>query len=324
MRTTAMIVTLVLIAFLVQVPAWAGPEELYNELYRYVQWDEPDSVKQFLASHKKNLGAVLKHDNGGVLMGACGLVRDPAIVKMLLGAGADPNVARKGNDGYTPLHCAIAEYTPDTQARVTQIVKLLVGKGARVDTPDEKEGLTPLSLACKKEAVAKDLVAALLTAKTLNVDVPTKVLSSNEASGWTALFYAATRPSDPTGTNLDIVKMLLARKPNLALTSPRNQTVLHHLAGAKMDRADMALALIEAGADVNAKDESNATPLLFALRANHPEICRVLLQKGADRDIVGGHFNYSPMQRAQAVMQQVNAGQFHAEAEAARVIVEFK
>lgn len=323
MRTTTAILILILAGFLVQLPAHAGPEDLYNELYRYVQWDEPASVKQFLASHKKNAASVLKHENGAILMGACGLVRDPAIVKMLLAAGADPNVARKGNDGYTPLHCAIAEYTPDTKARVTEIVKLLVAKGANVNTPDE-EGLTPLSLACKKEVVAKDLVAALLAARTVSVDVPAKVIESNENSGWTALFYAVTRPSDPTGTNLEIVKMLLARKPDMALTSPRKQTALHHLAAAKMDRADLALALIDAGADVNARDESDATPLLFALRANHPEICRVLLQKGADRTIVGGHFGYSPIQRAEAVMQQVNAGQFHAEAEAARVIVEFK
>tara|TARA_Y100000758_G_C15720416_1_gene300716 strand:- start:26 stop:514 length:489 start_codon:yes stop_codon:yes gene_type:complete len=47
---------------------------------------------------------------------------------------------------------------------------------------------------------------------------------------------------------------------------------------------------IAAGADVNAKDDSNITPLLWAIDKSHKEIVELLITKGADvnfKDIAG-------------------------------------
>ena len=47
---------------------------------------------------------------------------------------------------------------------------------------------------------------------------------------------------------------------------------------------------IAAGADVNAKDDSNITPLLWAINNSHEEIVELLISKGADvnfKDIAG-------------------------------------
>ena len=47
---------------------------------------------------------------------------------------------------------------------------------------------------------------------------------------------------------------------------------------------------LAAGADVNAKDDSNITPLLWAINNSHEEIVELLISKGADvnfKDIAG-------------------------------------
>jgi ankyrin repeat protein len=62
-------------------------------------------------------------------------------VKVLLEAGADPNV--KAPDGSTPLHQAVT-------ARQVDIIRALVGAGARLDAVN-KDNLTPLLLAEKPE-----------------------------------------------------------------------------------------------------------------------------------------------------------------------------
>jgi hypothetical protein len=68
--------------------------------------------------------------------------RSPAdAVRMLLAAGADPNVTPA--DGSTPLHQAV-------QARQVPIVRALVAAGARLDAVN-KENLTPLQVAEKPE-----------------------------------------------------------------------------------------------------------------------------------------------------------------------------
>ena len=62
-------------------------------------------------------------------------------VKVLLAAGADPNV--KAPDQSTPLHQAVA-------ARQVEIIRALVGAGAKLDATN-KDNLTPLLLAEKPE-----------------------------------------------------------------------------------------------------------------------------------------------------------------------------
>ena len=47
-------------------------------------------------------------------------------------------------------------------------------------------------------------------------------------------------------------------------------------------KADVAEALLDAGADVNAADALGRTPLAFAVDANDTELCRLLIRRGAN------------------------------------------
>jgi ankyrin repeat protein len=77
--------------------------------------------------------------------------RDPLeATKLLLGAGANPNV--KAPDGSTPLHQAVA-------ARQVPIIRALAAAGAKFDLTN-KDNLTPLQLAEKPEKTDKDSQAA--------------------------------------------------------------------------------------------------------------------------------------------------------------------
>ena len=55
-----------------------------------------------------------------------------------------------------------------------------------------------------------------------------------------------------------------------------------HLAAAAINEPEVAVAMLEAGANVNAKDEENYTPLTYAATANkNPQIIIALLNAGA-------------------------------------------
>ena len=65
-----------------------------------------------------------------------------------------------------------------------------------------------------------------------------------------------------------------------ATTTPLHKTPLHH-AAARGD-ADLCRVLLDAGADVDKANEEGDTPLLLALRAGSVEVARMLMDAGAD------------------------------------------
>jgi ankyrin repeat protein len=50
---------------------------------------------------------------------------------------------------------------------------------------------------------------------------------------------------------------------------------------------------LEAGADVNAKGDMSCTPLYFAVMTNHVQVAEALLERGADPD-AKSELNFSP------------------------------
>ena len=264
--------------------AFAGSED-YGNLERYVQWDDLEEVQSALKKNPK----VINDNNGEILRMAVGLLRKPEIIKLLLDAGANPNLKQVNTDN-NALHIVLEECKDGNQDHILAIVKMLTAKGADVNHKRAGDGYTPIHMAARNENVTKEIMSALLSAKNLNVNIKCNPINEFEDGAWTPLFFAVTRPNDFTGDNYAIVKMLIDKNADIkAVTSDKdpvikqNWTALHLVADAKEDRSDIAKLLVEAGIPVDSVCKTkNMTPLHLALMSNKPEICKYLLSKGAD------------------------------------------
>ena len=216
-------------------------------------------------------------------------------------------------DGTTPLHWAI-------RADDLATARLLVRAGANVAAAN-RYGVTPLALAALNgsvEAITMLLDAGananseiskgqtvLMTAARTGNPAAVRVLldrgavvSAREAEqGETALMWAASE------NHADVVKLLVARGAEVdlrskALTFPRDrfglegvQTILPRgqwtalMYAARDGAPDAALALIEAGANVNVADADGTTVLLRAIANAHYDTAAVLLEHGADPNL---------------------------------------
>jgi|MDSW01.3.fsa_nt_gb acyl-CoA-binding protein len=83
-------------------------------------------------------------------------------------------------------------------------------------------------------------------------------------------FARASADADEDESVVDVVNRVDAR----------GCTALHHAADG--DKIDIAEALIDAGANINARDDDGATPLHYACVVELPGMCALLLSKGAE------------------------------------------
>lgn len=274
-------------------PCLAADPPGFMELYYAVQNDDMPTLKVALKKHSK----LVNHKNGELLQGALGMLKDPKVISMLLAAGANPNL-KQANTGYNGLHIVLAECTSGTLPKVLALVKLLVAKGCDVNLKDTAHEYTPLHMAARRESVSAAVFAALLSSPKVDVNLRCKQINPSMDGAWPALFYVLERPHDPTGTNKEIVQMLInkgadmkAMSTDKAPAEKRSWTVMHFVSGTSSDRADIAAILLAAGAALDQRDtREGLTPLHVAMNSNCPKICQFLLEKGADfnsKDVEG-------------------------------------
>jgi ankyrin repeat protein len=176
-------------------------------------------------------------------------------VRALLEQQADVNAPQ--SDGTTALHWAAHRDDLET-------AELLIGSGADVNAANHY-GVTPLSLACTNGNAT--MVERLLKA---GADA-----SAVQQTGETTLMTASN------SGNVEVVKLLLAHGADVnGRETRRGQTAL--MWAVEQEHADVAWALIEAGADVYARSRSGFTPLLFAAQQGDLESVETLLGAGVD------------------------------------------
>ena len=197
--------------------------------------------------------------------------RDAAKARLLIERGA--NVNARSKQGRTPLMVA------SLRRGGSDIVELMLSKGADVTVQDNRRSDTALGLAA---SVGEVETMRLLLAKGADPKLP-------DRTGATPV-NLASYSRRPEAVRLLIQKGVDVNAANtsagpLQRNGPINRlqiTALHNAAA--FGPVEMVRDLLEAGADVQARDGRGLTPLSFALATEYPspEILRTLLRAGAD------------------------------------------
>ena len=181
------------------------------------------------------------------------------IVRLLLEAGANPNVSMATVDRDTPLLMAI-------RWEDLELVKLLVLWGAAVDGSNIN-GIT--ALASASDTGYTDIVEFLIGC---GADVNAKRFDDH----FTPLLYACQ------SGHLEVARLLLDEGAVVDARSIYRATPL--MWAASQGHTELCSLLIERGADVNAYCIRGVTPLMMAAEAGQADIISLLLIFGAKID----------------------------------------
>ena len=193
---------------------------------------------------------------------------DPAVCRVLIDAGADLHT--KNEDQRLPLQYACASGALD-------VVKMLLPE---VDVNYKLDDFSALHLAVCYEAI--DVVQLLIDA---GADFDTQ---HNE--GYSPLLTACGLGA------LDIVKILVRAGAGVRVTNDRGETCLQ-LAVRRGHTETVRYLVCLPEVDVNYGDADNHTALHFAVEGTHTDVVQVLIDAGADID-TKNNYRCSPLHSA--------------------------
>lgn len=232
-------------------------------------------------------------DDRGItaLMRAVGFGPRLEMVKLLLAAGADPNTGTDSNS-----YCQHTALTKAVRHRSQEIVRALLEAGAdpnlRVHFDYPVGWWGPSAVSCAAEAPDIHIVRLLLAAgadPTLTADpliavsrvgardiaqllleAGAEVDARNAYSQETALIRAAAGGTAliraATGGTAEVVRLLLQAGADVGARDRDAMTALHRAAA--WDDLETVELLLKAGADVNARASNGSTPLMWAARVD--------------------------------------------------------
>jgi ankyrin repeat protein len=291
--------TLLCVLLLALAGRASAAQNSFADVYAAIRNNDLKALQSLAAG--KNAG--LTDDRGRTpLMYAAGTGTVEAM-KILLAAGADPNAA--DSFGATPLIFGIRDIAK---------VRLLLDAGARVNDKSKQDqtalivaaanpgSIETLRLLTAKGASAKAVGAAgrnglILAAEAddlamvdffLSQGVDVNAVDRTDKSGHTALMAAASQDNEA------IVKALLQKgaDANLATTEAavvkngplafKGRTAL--MGATPYGSPDLIRVLLDAHANVNARDVAGLTPLMFSVASENqdPAVVKMLLAAGAD------------------------------------------
>ena len=254
-----------------------------DDIFAAAEVGDVESIKKLLAG---GADVNAKNKGGYTALHLAAKRGQAAAAAALLEAKADIGLASKS--GKTALHY-VAYYNGNLD-----LAKVLLDAGAAVNAKDGKNK-TPLDYALSKKRTelaellraksgktTKELLAAddiFAAAEVGDVESIKKLLAggadvnAKNKGGYTALHLAAKRGQAAAAA------ALLEAKADIAAASKSGKTALHYVAYYN-GNLDLAKALLDAGAAVNAKDGKNKTPLDYALSKKRTELAELLRSKG--------------------------------------------
>jgi len=224
---------------------------------------------RIILSINRNLAAKGRGENLGPPLNIAASQGREEICKLLINNGADVNMA--GTLGNTPLQMASA------QGR-TRIVELLLSNGAKVNERDIR-GRTALHDACAcYPANYWDIVSGRPGPN--DYDDVIELLIANGANtnaadndGMTALHLASSYAV------VAAVKCLVSHGAKIMSADHIGRTALHYAATGRLEIAKLLLSL---GADPNARDIEDTTPLHLAVKYGCKDVVELLVHEHAD------------------------------------------
>jgi ankyrin repeat protein len=194
---------------------------------------------------------------------------DIKLLDYLIDNGADLN--SKDKYGQTPLHYAAKRKSDEIDIR---IVKRLIAGGAKINSRDLCN-YTPLLMAAISDNMP---VAKMLVKNSAEIDIFKGIVFYKQSSIFpTGKSHCRPPRFTYKHAHLNVIRYLLEMKAfNVNIKMYLKRTFLHEAS----IEGDLSLVkyLLSRGADVNARDEYNNTPLHYS----KPKVVRYLVDKGAE------------------------------------------
>ena len=264
-------------------------------LYTAVQQECSKEVLQAIIDHGANVNAANKRNQTALTL-AC-LDTNEGVINVLLNAGSDPNIA-DDTDGNTCLYTAVQ------QECCIEVLQAIIDHGANVNATNKGKNTSLMTACINKNESAINVL--------LNAGSDPNI--ADDTDGNTCLYTAVQQECC-----IEVLQAIIDHGANVNAKNKKNETALTLAclnknedainvllnASADPDIADdtygdtclytavqqeccieVLQAIIDHGANVNATDKRNGTALMTACQSGEVDKVNVLLNAGADHNIV--------------------------------------